>query len=301
MINLGIFTGYYPYSLSETIARIKKDGFTCVQLDPLFKDVDLTPGTITKDKAATVRRAFRDADLPIASISGYTNIIHPDLDERARRLDALKELLRFARDFGSPYVISETGTFNTESDWVSDPRNKTEEGYETAIGVIEELAQVAYDHGSYFVVENYTQNVIGSVQEVQRMLDDVRHPGLRFMCDPTNYYDGSNIDKVDETLDEMFDAFGTQFVIAHAKDIERAEDQGEKHAGIEGTTDANNFRGAGAVGLPAAGLGILNYELYLTRLIAVQPNIPLMIEHLDESDIPRAKQFLTDVLNKVGG
>jgi sugar phosphate isomerase/epimerase len=28
-----------------------------------------------------------------------------------------------ARDFGTPYVISETGTFNPESDWVTDPKN----------------------------------------------------------------------------------------------------------------------------------------------------------------------------------
>lgn len=301
MINLGIFTGYYPYSLSETIARITKDGFTTVQLDTVFTDIDLTPGNITTEKAATVRRAFRDADLPISSISGYTNIIHPDLDERARRLDALKELLRYARDFGTPYVISETGTFNTESDWVADPKNKTEEGYQTAAKVVEELAQVAYDHGAFFVVENYTQNVIGSVQEIQRLFADVRHPGLKLMCDPTNYFDGSNIDKVDQTINELFDAFGPEFVIAHAKDIEKADDVGEKHAHIEGTTEANNFRGAGAVGLPAAGLGLLNYELYLSRLVEVQPNIPLMIEHLDENDIPRAKAFVDGVLNQIGG
>jgi hypothetical protein len=32
--------------------------------------------------------------------------------------------------------------------------------------------------------------------------------------------------------------------------------------------------------------------LYLQRLSKHHPNIPIIIEHLDESDVPRAKQFL---------
>jgi hypothetical protein len=47
-------------------------------------------------------------------------------------------------------------------------------------------------------------------------------------------------------------------------------------------------------------LGILNYDLYLKRLSALYPNIPLIIEHLDEDDIPRAKKFIDDKLKKAG-
>ena len=32
-------------------------------------------------------------------------------------------------------MISETGTFNQESDWVHDPKNKTEEGWERDVGL----------------------------------------------------------------------------------------------------------------------------------------------------------------------
>jgi sugar phosphate isomerase/epimerase len=44
--------------------------------------------------------------------------------------------------------------------------------------------------------------------------------------------------------------------------------------------------------LPAPGLGSLNYDLYLKRLSRHYPNIPLIIEHLEEADVPRAKAFL---------
>jgi len=64
-----------------------------------FKDVDLSAGQITKEKAKKVRNAFRDKNLPICCISGYTNIIHPDKTERGKRVGYLKEILRNAREF----------------------------------------------------------------------------------------------------------------------------------------------------------------------------------------------------------
>ena len=77
MMQVGIFTGYFPYGLEETAKKIRALGFNTVQLDLHFKDVDLSAGQITKDKAKKVRDTFRDHDLPICCVSGYTNIIHP--------------------------------------------------------------------------------------------------------------------------------------------------------------------------------------------------------------------------------
>lgn len=254
---------------------------------------------MTRQNCHAVRDAFRRANLPICAISGYTNITHPDREERGRRVGALKEIIRNARDLGTPYVISETGTFNTESDWVHHARNETEEGYQEALDVIAELAQEAYDHGAVFLVENYVNNVIGSAPELLRLFAHLPHSGLGLLMDPTNYFDGTNIDDVDATLNTMFDALGDRIKIAHAKDCKRAVDTSEKHVEIEGP-EANTFRGAGAVELPAAGLGVLNYDLYVKRLARLHPNIPLIIEHLDEDDVPRAKKFVDDRLLSAG-
>src|SRR5262249_44013422 len=152
-------------------------GFNTVQLDLAFKDIDFsTPESITREKAKRVREVFRDNNLPICCISAYTNIVHPDPAARKQKLDMLKSILRNARHFGTPYVISETGTFNTDSDWVHHPKNKTEEGFDECRGVIKELAQSAFDHGSVFLLETYVNNVVGSVEETVRMFAEVNHP-----------------------------------------------------------------------------------------------------------------------------
>ncbi len=129
MMHAGIFTGYYPYGLKETAKTIQSHGMTTVQLDLHFKDVDLSAGQITAAKAKLVRDTFRDHNLPICCISGYTNIIHPDKDERARRVGYLKEIIRNARAFGTPYVISETGTYNTELRLGPPPEEQDRRGF----------------------------------------------------------------------------------------------------------------------------------------------------------------------------
>ena len=303
MMQTGIFTAYFPYALDETARKIRALGFNTVQLDLHFKDVDVSARQITRDKCVTIRETFRDYDLPISCISGYTNIIHPDQTERQRRLAYLEEIIRHAQYLGSPYVISETGTYNAESDWVHHPKNKTEEGFEDCRLVIAGLAQTAYDHGAIFLIETYVNNVVGSVEETVKMFAAVDHPGLGLLMDPTNYFEAHNIDRMDAVLDQVFDTLSDKIRIAHAKDVKRSgADKAEKHADI-GDAEAHEghtFRGVGEIELPAPGLGSLNYDLYLKRLARKHPNIPIIIEHLDESDVPRAKAFLDGKLRRLG-
>lgn len=303
MMQTGIFTGYFPYSLEETARKIRDIGFNTVQLDMHFKDLDLSAGQITKDKCVKIRETFRDHNLPICCISGYTNIIHPDKAERERRVGYLKEIIAHAQYLGTPYVISETGTFNTESDWVHHPKNKTEEGFEECRKVIADLSQFAYDHGAVFLLETYVNNVVGSVEETVKMFAQVDHPGLGLLMDPTNYFETHNIDRMDEILNQVFDTLQDKIKIGHAKDVKRSgDDKSEKHADIgdEDALESHTFRGVGEIELPAPGLGSLNYDLYLKLLSRKHPNIPVIIEHLEESDVPRAKKFLDGKLRAQG-
>src|SRR5487761_499980 len=107
MIQVGIFNGYFPYALEEQARRIRALGFNTVQLDLAFKDIDFsTPDAITAEKAKRVRDVFRDHGLPICTLSGYTNIVHPDPAARRQKLDMLRAVIRNARNFGTAYVIS---------------------------------------------------------------------------------------------------------------------------------------------------------------------------------------------------
>ena len=296
MIQVGIFTGYFPYTLEETAKRIRNIGFNTVQLDVNFKDMDLSTSQITAKKCNTIRDIFRRYNLPVSCISGYTNLVHPEPGKRKSNLDHLRQIIRFAYELGSPYVISESGTFDPDSDWVHHPKNKTEEGYEECRKVIGELVDFARQHGVTFLVETYVNNVIGSVEETLRLFADINDPHLGLLMDPTNYFEEHNIDQMDKTLNQIFNALSDRVKISHAKDVKRAAtSQGVQMANID-ASEGHALRGVGMIELPAPGLGSLNYDLYLRRLGKDHPNIPIIIEHLEESDVPRAKQFLDERL-----
>lgn len=296
MIQIGILNAYFPYTLEESARRIRGLGFNTVQLDLVFKGMELGVNDITPAKCKTIRDTFRRHDLPICCISGYTNLVHPDPDRRKANLAMLKQILRHAGELGSPYVISETGTFDPHSDWVHHPKNKTREGYEECRDVIGDLVQFAREHGARFLIETYVNNVIGSIEETLRLFADINDPTLGLLMDPTNYFELHNIDHMDEQLNAIFDALSDKILIAHAKDVRKAEqDQGVRLSDID-AGEGHALQGVGMIELPPPGLGVLNYDLYLRRLAQRHPNIPIIIEHLDESDVPRAKRFIEDKL-----
>ena len=300
MIQVGIFTGYFPYSLKESAEIIRGHDFNTVQLDLTFKNMDLSTDQITQEKCNTIRDTFRRHNLPICCLSGYTNLVHPDPDKRKQNLAHLKKLIEMANECGTPYVISETGTFDPDSDWVHHPKNKTKEGYADCVAVIKDLVDHAEKHGVTFLVETYVNNVIGSIEETERLFADVNHKNLGLLMDPTNYFETHNIDNMDNVLNDMFDKLSDKIVISHAKDVKLAEaDQGVQMADMD-ASEAHALRGVGAIELPAAGLGALNYDLYVERLGKNFPNISIIIEHLEEDDVPRAKSFVDETLLKMG-
>lgn len=299
MISTGIFTGYYPFTIDETIKRIKEADFSCVQLDVSFKDCDAAKEYLTKENANKIRDKFRDANLPVVAVSAYTNFIHHDPEIKKLNIAYFKNLMERALDLGCPYVASETGTKNHDSDWVWDEANDTEAAYEETCEVIYDICKFGREVGATFIVENYVNNVIGSIEKLERLFADINMPNLKLICDPTNYFTEPLMDDIPGQLNRIFNALADKMVIAHAKDIKLASDQSVKAASID-ADESHCFRGAGAVELPAPGLGVLDYKEYVRLLGKFHPNIPLIIEHLDEGDIPRAKKFVDGVLKEIG-
>jgi sugar phosphate isomerase/epimerase len=301
MIQVGIFTGYFPYTLEETAKKIRALGFNTVQLDLGFTDMDLSYEGLTPDKCKQIRDTFRKHDLPICCISGYTNFIHPDPGQQKANMAMLKKTIECAKYLGTPYVISETGTLNPENEWMPHPDNKTEEGYAKCRDAIAEIVQCAGDNGATFLLETYVNNVIGSIEETERLFADINHPALELLMDPTNYFETHNIGNMDGELNRIFDSLSHHVKIGHAKDVKMiAEDKGVQISDDAGTEERHALKGVGQIELPPPGLGELNYDLYIQRLGADHPNIPLIIEHLPEDDVPRAKKFIDEKLTANG-
>ena len=128
MMQVGIFTGYFPYGLEETAqedpraAASTRCSSTCTSRmstcrparSPRTRRTQFAIPFATTTCRSAASRATRTSFIRIRPSVGGASAISRRSSGNARYL-------------GSPYVISETGTYNTESDWVHDPKNKTEE------------------------------------------------------------------------------------------------------------------------------------------------------------------------------
>ena len=130
-------------------------------------------------------------------------------------------------------------------------------------------------------------NVVDTPAKAQTLMREIGSPALGLVADPANYVDDGNLARADEVQRDMFARTAPYRKLAHAKDVRRfdgAPRERHHHMG-----DPTLY---GGMEYPSAGLGDLNYGLYLSLLQRHCPDVPLIVEHLEEADVPRAKAFV---------
>ena len=67
----------------------------------------------------------------------------------------MEALLSHGKRLGCSLVSTETGTFNSESEWLEAPENQTEEGYLQCKAALQKHARTAEKHGTVLAIEPY--------------------------------------------------------------------------------------------------------------------------------------------------
>jgi sugar phosphate isomerase/epimerase len=269
---------YGKLPVAEAAARMKADGFCNVLCNLAFADARFDPLKPDWQIAEKTTAALERNGLRISSLYGYHNIVDPNAERRRQGQARMEFYLHNWKRFGCPLVATESGTFNTQSQWLESPENATEDGYRQARTAIERYVRIAEKTGAQVAIEAYYRNVIGTVQRAERLLREVSSPALKIVMDPCNYFGPQDLTRVQPLLEEMFHKLGGQIVIAHAKDV-KASPKG---------TDT-----------PAAGTGVLDYPLFLRLLAQLDRPINLVIEHVALADVPRARDYVRSQMEKV--
>jgi sugar phosphate isomerase/epimerase len=187
-------------------------------------------------------------------------------------------LLRNWKRLGCANVSTETGTFNTQSEWLESPENDTEEGFRKCRQAIERWVRLAEKTGAVLSIECYWRNVISSIERAERLFKEINSPALKLVMDPCNFYRPQDLPQMKPMLKEMFARLGSQIVVAHAKDVK---------ASPKGTD------------LPAAGEGVLDYPSYLQLLAELGRPMDLLLEHLKLDQVPAARDFVLARVEKL--
>lgn len=270
--SLGIFTSvYHKMPLEEAARRIREDGFSGVVLEFHFADVQFDPAKPDWAVAEQIMKTLRRHELRVMGLFGYYNVLDPNEERRAQGDARMLNLCKHWERFECPVISTVTGTFNAESPFREDPRNATEEGFVACREAFKRLCGEAEKSKAQIAIEPYWRNIVGSAERTERLFKEVDSPALKLTMDPCNYFENKDLDRMDVMLLELFRRVGGQTVLAHAKDVKRAENGPE---------------------LPAPGLGEMNYPLYMKLLKSLGRPMNLVIEHLDLADVSRARDFV---------
>lgn len=275
---LGAF--YFHNGLSNRRALIdqfKGYGLKEIQLGaPLITELVQKPS-----EAKNVARDFHDAGMNICGLAGYRNLVAPDPVKRRANMTFLKQCLELAPELGTSVVATETGTANPESEWDPSPENDSAPVWQMMIDAIGELLATAEKSGTTLALEGYVNNVMGRLDQVDRVFRTFSSPNLALMLDPYNYISRDLVPVADLVCKEFTEKHADRFVIAHLKDV--------APLGADGTARDHKGR-ADLVGTPEFCTGIFPQQIYMRFLRDRRPDLPVIVEHLPDANIPGALQ-----------
>ena len=276
---IGGFTRIFDRpSFEEVLDAAAGHGLEAIQLNLESVGLPPMPDRLDPDLCRRVRDQVAARGLTLAAVSGTFNIIHPDLEERARNFRSLRVVADACPALGAPRITFSTGTRNADYMWASHPDNGSPEAWSDMLEAMAEAVEIAAEHEVPLVFEPEVSNVVDSAPKARRLLDHFDSPFLKVVIDGANLFGAGDLPRMAEILDEAFDLLGPDIEMAHAKDLVRD----------------------GEAGNVAAGTGLLDYERYLRLLREAGFDGALVLHSLDEDQVPRSLSFLRQTLERIG-
>lgn len=272
-MKLGVRVHDFGKSTSSKLAiKTQKMGFCCVQLvlNKALEGESGEAGTLSKEKAMGIAKIFNDRGISIAMLGAYFNPVHSNPDKVQASVLKFKEHLKYARNFNSIYVGTETGSYN-DDEWTFNPTNVTEEAYNRVRNVIADLLATAKEYNSYIVIEGAYGHVINNPERLKRLYDEVDNGQLKITVDIYNYLNIDNYKNQKEIFNECIELFGEQIVIFHLKDF-IIENEALKNVGL--------------------GQGLMDYSYFLPRINKYCPDAYCIFEEVKPEDMEQSLGYI---------
>lgn len=256
--------GKMPFK--ELAAKTAANGFSYVQLAlaKAISDADSSLNKLSPGMAQEVGGAFAEKGVRIAVLGCYASLVDLNDDVYRHNVDRFKEHLCHARHFGAPIVATEVGG-------ATDPDRRAEH-HERLNRALEEIVEEAERWGVTVGLEAAQGHLIDSAETLAETLERFPSSCVGVVLDPCNLMNPARFDNQDQTIREAFRLLGPRVVSTHAKDLRR---------------DPN-----GSLKETAAGLGELNYPLFLELLEQYKPHGFVTLEAVSETQMQEAARFV---------
>ena len=207
-------------------------------------------------------RAAFSADIVIAEVGAWSNPLSPDPEGRAASLQKCKTLLALADEIGARCCVNIAGSRGAKWDGPH-PADLTAETFEMIVATVREIIDAVQPRRTFYTLEPMPWMYPDSADSYLELLRAVDRPrfGVHFdpvnlVCSPQRYYGNAAL------VRDFVARLGPHIRSVHLKDIRLQERL---------TVHLDEVR---------PGLGELDYRTLLTELNRLDPDLPVMLEHL---------------------
>ncbi len=226
--------------------------------------------------------AARRADIVIAEVGAWSNPLAPDDVTRKAALAKCQAQLALADEIGARCCVNISGSRGEVWDGPH-PDNFTDETFEMIVDTVRAILDAVKPKRAFYTLEPMPWMYPDSASSYIRLLKAVAHPQfavhvdpVNVVCSPQRYFGNGDL------IREWFAKLGLHIKSCHAKDIKLADKL---------TVHLDEVR---------PGLGNLDYRAYLRELDKLDPDAPLMLEHMHrQEDYDLGAAYIRQVAEEV--
>jgi sugar phosphate isomerase/epimerase len=244
------------------------------------------PPADIKDQARirAIERAFAEANVVIAEVGAWKNMLDPDSDKRRENLAYVTERCALADAVGARCCVDIAGSYNPTVWYGPNPKNLSREFFDATVENCRHIIDAVKPTRTRFSIEMMGWNLPDGPDTYLELIHAVDRPAFGVHLDvcngvncPQRFYNNSAF------IGECFQKLGPWIVSCHAKDLQWVVELNVHFLEV----------------IP--GRGQIDYRRYLTELDKLAAGTPLMIEHLKTQDeYTEAARYIRKVANEAG-
>ncbi len=214
-----------------------------------------------------VRAAFQQADVLIAEVGAWNNMLDRDESQRRANLAHVCERLALADEVGALCCVNIAGSRHPTRWDGSHPDNLGAEVFDLTVENVRFVLDTVRPRRARFALEMMPHALPDGPDPFLELLAAVDRPAFAIHLDPVNLINSPRrYYRAVELLRECFSKLGPHIISCHAKDTRMSEQL---------TVHIDEVR---------PGAGTLPYDVYLTELSRLPADTPLMLEHLGDPE-----------------
>ena len=241
-------------SPAEWVAAVRKLGYRAAYC-PV--GIDAPVETVRAYAAAA-----EEADIVIAEVGAWSNPLSPDADERAAALDKCKCALALADAIGARCCVNIAGSRGPKWDGPC-ALDHAPDTFDLIVATVRDIIDSVEPQRTYYTLEPMPWLLPDSVEAYAALIRAIDRPRFGVHFDPVNLVNSpARYFGHTALIDAFVEALGPQIRSVHVKDM-------VLHDTL--TVHLEEVR---------PGLGTLDYPAMLRTLAQLDPDLPLLVEHL---------------------